>query len=148
MPVNVYDLPTLNAVLNTICGTFLLLGYHAIRRHDRARHRRHMLCAVAVSALFFVSYVIYHLQAGSVPYPLHDWTRTLYFVILLPHIVLAAVVAPCVLILLFHAFRGRFDRHARLARLVWPAWIFVSVSGVAVYLMLYQWAGAIASQGN
>lgn len=143
--MTVHDLPTLNAAINTACSICLVLGFTAIRRQQRDQHRRWMLGAVGLSALFLCSYVLYHVRAGSVPYPLHDWTRVLYFVILLPHILLAALMAPFVLILLYHALKGQFDRHARLARRVWPAWIFVSISGVTVYLMLYQWAGATAT---
>jgi uncharacterized membrane protein YozB (DUF420 family) len=142
---SIHDLPTINAILNTCCTLCLSLGYVAIRRRQQDYHRRWMLGAVGLSTTFLVCYVIYHAQAGSVPYPLHDWTRTLYFLILLPHIVLAVLMAPFVLLLLRYAWTGNFDRHAPLARKVWPAWMFVSISGVMVYFMLYVWAGASAS---
>lgn len=131
-------LPTLNAFLNSLSALFLILGYLKIKRGDPIRHQRFMLAALVSSALFLTSYLIYHYLAGSVPYPHHDWTRTLYFIILLPHILLATIMVPFVLALVWHAWHSRFDRHRRLARWVWPVWIFVSASGVAVYLMLYH----------
>jgi putative membrane protein len=143
--VDVHDLPTINAILNTACTLCLSLGYVAIRRQDRQWHRRWMLAAASFSATFLVSYSIYHVQAGSVPYPLHDWTRYVYFAVLLPHIVMAVVTAPFILLVLRFALTGQFHRHAPLARRVWPAWMFVSLSGVVVYLLLYQWAGGTAA---
>jgi uncharacterized membrane protein YozB (DUF420 family) len=132
------DLPTLNACLNGLSALCLCLGYARIRRRDRSGHRRFMLAALAASALFLASYLAYHSLVGSVPYPRHDWTRPLYFSILVPHIVLAALMVPFVFAVVWRAWRGEFDRHGRLARRVWPVWILVSASGVAVYLMLYR----------
>lgn len=132
------DLPGLNAVLNTISALFLVLGYFFIRRGERDRHRRAMLAALVSSALFVCSYLTYHYQVGSVPYPHNDWTRPLYFAILIPHVILAAVNAPLVALIVWRAWQQDFQRHRRLARWVWPSWLFVSVSGVLVYLMLYQ----------
>lgn len=132
------DLPGLNAVLNTISALFLVLGYFFIRRGERDRHRRAMLAALVSSALFLCSYLTYHYQVGSVPYPHYDWTRPLYFAILIPHVILAAVNAPLVALIVWRAWQQDFQRHRRLARWVWPSWLFVSVSGVLVYLMLYQ----------
>ena len=97
-----------------------------------------MTAALASSTLFLISYLIYHYSAGSVPYPHHDWTRPLYFAILIPHVILATFMVPFILMAVRHAWQGRFDRHKRLTRWVWPVWMFVSVSGVAIYLMLYQ----------
>lgn len=132
------DLPTLNACLNTLSLILLIQGYRRIKRQDREGHKKYMLTALGSSALFLTSYLIYHYLVGSVPYPRHDWTRPLYFAILIPHVILAAGMAPFILIAVRHALRGQFQRHRRLARWVWPVWIFVSFSGVAVYLMLYQ----------
>ena len=101
-----------------------------------------MLGAVAVSAVFLASYSVYHVRVGSVPYPLHDWTRPLYFCILVPHVVLAAGMIPLVFAALFHAWKGRYDRHRRVTRWLWPIWMFVGLSGVAIYWMLYAYAGA------
>lgn len=134
------DLPTLNACLNTLSAVLLGLGYRHIRRGDRQRHRQFMLAALASSGLFLTTYLVYHFQVGSVPYPLYDWTRPLYFAILIPHVILAAVMGPFILVAVRRAWRGDYAGHRRLARWVWPVWMFVSFSGVAVYLMLYQWA--------
>ena len=128
----------LNACLNTLSAILLLRGYLQIRRGEREAHRKTMLAALLSSGLFLSSYLVYHFQVGSVPYPHHDWTRPLYFAVLIPHVILAALVAPLVVVVVWCAFKGEFARHRRLARWVWPVWIFVSLSGVMVYLMLYQ----------
>ncbi|MDE2812333.1 MAG: DUF420 domain-containing protein [Gemmatimonadota bacterium] len=132
------DLPTLNACLNTLCTLLLVRGFLQIRRGARQAHQKSMLAALVCSALFLCSYLVYHVQVGSVPYPHHDWTRLLYFVVLIPHVVLAALMAPFVALVVWLAYKRDFARHRRLARWVWPTWIFVSVSGVVVYLMLYR----------
>ena len=132
------DLPDINAGLNTLSAFFLILGYIAIRRRQRQRHKLAMLAALISSALFLFSYVLYHYHVGSVSYPYHDWTRPLYFAILIPHVILAALNAPFVAMIVWRAWRADFDRHRRLARWVWPVWLFVSISGVAVYAMLYR----------
>ena len=137
-PVSVTDLPTLNAGLNTLCTLLLVRGFLQIRRGARQAHQKSMLAALVCSALFLCSYLVYHVQVGSVPYPHHDWTRPLYFAVLIPHVVLAALMSPFVVLVVWRAYNRDFARHRRLARWVWPVWIFVSVSGVVVYLMLYQ----------
>lgn len=142
------DLPALNASLNTVSTVLLVAGYLCIRQGWRRRHRNCMLAAVLTSALFLVSYCIYHARVGSVPYPLHDWSRSVYFTILVPHILLAAAIVPLVLVALYLAARSRYTTHARVTRWLWPLWVFVSVSGVAIYLMLYQLAGATVAVGG
>lgn len=132
------DLPVLNASLNTLSTVLLIQGYRRIKEQDRQGHKRYMLSALISSALFLVSYLVYHYLVGSVPYPRHDWTRPLYLAILIPHVILAAGMVPFIFILVWRAWREDFARHRRLARWVWPVWIFVSISGVVVYLMLYQ----------
>lgn len=97
-----------------------------------------MLSALITSILFLTSYLIYHYQVGSIPYPHHDWTRPLYFAILIPHIILAALMVPFIITIVWWAFRENFEKHRRLAKFVWPVWMFVSVSGIIVYLMLYH----------
>ena len=131
------DLPTLNAALNIITASFLLAGLIQIKRKNKELHKKLMLFALVSSALFLTSYLTYHFEVGSVPYPYYDWTRTLYFTILIPHVILAIVVAPFVVVLVVRAFKDDFERHKRLARIVWPVWMFVSISGIAVYSMLY-----------
>lgn len=132
------DLPTLNACLNLICSSLLFYGFVLIRKGQKEKHRRVMLGALGTSVLFLISYVTYHYYVGSVPYPYHDWTRPLYFTLLIPHVILAAVMGPFIIVGLWWALTDRFDKHRRLMRYVWPVWMFVSVTGVAVYLMLYR----------
>ena len=136
--MNVTDLPALNATLNGVATVFLVAGYVLIRRRRIAAHRASMLAAVAASALFLISYVIYHANAGSKPFTGTGPIRALYFFILLTHIVLAAAIVPMVLMTLSRALRGRFDRHAAIARWTLPIWLYVSVTGVVVYWMLYR----------
>lgn len=131
-------LPSLNAALNTVTSIFLVRGFLSIRRHDREAHRRWMLAALTGSVFFLTSYVIYHVNVGSVPYPYLDWTRPVYFAILIPHIILAGVMVPFIVTGVVWALRNRFDRHRKLMHWVWPVWMFVSVSGVVIYLMLYR----------
>lgn len=132
------DLPALNATLNATSAVLLISGYLFIRRGHVRRHRACMIAACVVSALFLVSYVIYHANVGSKPFPGQGPIRAVYFVILLTHIVLAAAVVPLVLITLARGLRARFDRHVAIARWTLPIWLYVSVTGVLVYLMLYR----------
>lgn len=136
--MKIADLPSLNAVLNGISFTFLLLGFYYIKNDQRQKHKLMMICALISSALFLISYLVYHAHAGSVPYPYHDWSRLLYFIILVPHILLAALMVPFIVAAVIFALRGNFTRHVRLVRWVWPVWIYVSLSGVLIYLMLYK----------
>ena len=130
--------PTLNAIFNGIAACLLAWGYVMIRKQRRATHKTIMIAALIASAAFLVSYLIYHQRVGSVPYPYHDWTRPLYFAILIPHVILAGVMVPFIIAAVIYAFKGRFDRHKRITVWLWPVWMFVSVSGVVIYLMLYR----------
>ena len=132
------DLPAVNATLNGISFVFLLSGYLFIRRNRRDAHRKCMIGALVMSALFLTSYVIYHLNVGSVPFRRTGWIRTVYFAILIPHVILAAAIVPMVLITVWRAWSKRFDKHRRIARWTLPLWMFVSITGVIVYVMLYQ----------
>ena len=136
--MNVSDLPALNATLNGVAGCFLVVGYVCIRRGLRGAHRASMIAAFTASALFLVSYVVYHANAGSKPFPGTGVARTIYFAILVTHIVLAAVILPMAIVTLVRALRGRFDRHRRIARWTLPLWLYVSVTGVVIYWMLYR----------
>jgi len=140
--VSVAELPIVNAALNCLSAVLLLLGFVRIRQGRRRQHQQFMVAAVITSALFLASYLVYHATVGSVPYPLQDWTRTLYLAILVPHIILATLMVPAIVVALYHAVRRQFGRHARLTRWVWPVWMFVSVSGVIIYWMLYHYARA------
>lgn len=137
------DLPTLNAILNGLAAVFLMMGLLQIKRRRIEAHRRSMLAAFAMSTLFLVSYVIYHLQAGSRPFPGTGVWRTIYFSILVPHVLLAAAVVPLALITLQRGLVRNDARHRAIAKITLPIWLFVSITGVIVYLMLYQmsWPG-------
>jgi len=136
--MNVADLPALNATLNGAATLFLLAGYVFIRRRQIPAHRASMLAAVTTSGLFLISYVTYHANAGSKPFPGTGPVRAVYFVILVTHIVLAAAIVPMVLMTLSRALKQRFDRHAAIARRTFPLWLYVSVTGVVIYVMLYR----------
>jgi putative membrane protein len=136
--VTIRDLPTLNAVLNTSSALLLATGWVLIRRRRRDAHRLAMLGALAASAAFLTSYLVYHSQVGSVRFTGHGPVRTVYLALLLSHTLLAVVIVPLVLFTLARALRGRFDAHRALARWTFPLWMWVSVSGVLVYWMLYR----------
>ena len=131
------DLPHLNAALNATSAILLTIGWFLIKSRRIAAHRRFMIAAVVTSALFLISYVVYHAQVGSKPFPGTGIVRTIYFAILIPHVILAAAVVPLALITLRRGLRRDDVRHRRLARITLPIWLFVSVTGVVVYLMLY-----------
>lgn len=135
--LTVHDLSTVNAILNAISAVLLTVGYIFIRRRRWKIHRAFMLAAFASSTLFLVSYLIYHANVGSVPYQGQGAWRVVYFVILISHVVLAAAIVPLALLTLWRAVRGEFARHRIIARWAFPLWLYVSVTGVTVYLMLY-----------
>lgn len=136
--MQIADLPALNASLNASAAVCLVTGYFFIRRGHRTAHKRCMLAALTISALFLLSYVTYHYNAGSRPFPGQGVVRVVYFSILIPHVILAAAVLPLALWTTARGLRGEFDRHAKVARWTLPLWLYVSVTGVIVYLMLYQ----------
>lgn len=132
------DLPHLNAALNATASVLLIAGRWFVSRGRIAQHRACMIAACLASALFFASYVAYHAQAGSKPFPGTGALRTIYFSILIPHVLLAAAVLPLALLTLARGLRRDDDRHRRIARWTFPIWMFVSVTGVVVYVMLYR----------
>ncbi len=134
--MSILDLPALNALLNSAGFVFLIIGYKNIKKGEKEIHKKFMFFALISSALFLVSYLIYHYNAGSVPYPEH-WSKVFYLIILIPHIILAALQAPFIIIAVIFALLGKFEKHKKLARWVLPVWLFVSVSGVTIYVMLY-----------
>jgi uncharacterized membrane protein YozB (DUF420 family) len=136
--MEIADLPTVNASLNAIASVFLVCGYIMIRSRRIKAHRRCMLSALATSALFLVSYVTYHAFAGSMPFRGTGAIRIVYFAVLIPHIVLAAAILPLALVTTARGLRGDYTRHVRVARWTLPLWLYVSVTGVIVYLMLYH----------
>jgi putative membrane protein len=137
--LTIADLPALNATLNGLAAILLLIGYREIRLGRMARHRAAMIGACVTSTLFLASYVTYHAHAGSRPFAGQGPIRIVYFTILISHVLLAAAILPLALITLTRALRERFDRHRSLARWTLPIWLYVSVTGVAVYFMLYHW---------
>ncbi|MBM3795082.1 MAG: DUF420 domain-containing protein [Acidobacteria bacterium] len=132
------DLPTLNASLNATSAVLLLTGWYLILQGKREAHRKAMLAALATSALFLAAYLVYHLNVGSVRFQREGTIRTVYLTILFTHTVLAAAVPVLAAITLRRAWAGRFDRHRRIARWTLPIWLYVSVTGVIVYWMLYR----------
>jgi len=136
--MSVTDLPALNATLNASSTVLLVTGYVFIRRGDRRKHKACMIAALVMSALFLTSYVIYHAQVGSVPFKRTGWIRTVYFAVLIPHVILAAAIVPPILITASRGLSAKYDKHRRIARWTLPLWLYVSVTGVIVYLMLYQ----------
>ncbi len=136
--IALHDLPTVNAVLNGTAAVLLVWGYTLIRRKKVEQHRRVMLSAFAVSVIFLTCYLVYHYNVGSVRFPRPGWVKTVYLTILFTHTVLAVTVPFLAVITLNRALRGRFDKHRKIARWTFPIWLYVSVTGVIVYLMLYH----------
>ena len=130
--------PVINASLNASSAVLLVIGRTMIARGKMAAHRAVMLTAFATSSVFLVSYLYYHAHVGSVHFRGTGWSRPLYFTILISHTILAIIIVPMVVITLSRALRERFDRHRAIARWTFPLWLYVSVTGVIVYLMLYR----------
>ena len=135
---SIYSLAPLNAILNTSATILLIAGFYFIKHKQIRAHRACMIAAVCVSAAFLTSYLIFHYEVGDILFTGRGWIRPVYFSILIPHVILAGLIVPLVLITLYFALRARFPSHRRIARWTWPLWIYVSVTGVIVYLMLYQ----------
>jgi uncharacterized membrane protein YozB (DUF420 family) len=133
-----YDLPLFNAVCNALTTALLLAGFAFIRAGRTSAHRNCMVAALLSSTLFLASYLVYHAYAGRTRFADPAWFRPIYLGILLSHTCLAAVIVPLVLVTVTRALRGHFDRHKALARWTWPLWIYVSVTGVVIYLLLYR----------
>ena len=136
--MTIHDLPAVNATLNALSGVLLVAGYVLIRLRRIEQHRRVMIAAFITSSLFLVCYVVYHAQVGSVRFMRHGFVRPLYFTILITHVTLAAVVLPLAIVTLSRGLKARYPQHRRIARWTFPIWLYVSVTGVIVYFMLYQ----------
>ena len=136
--MNYHSLAPLNAILNSIAAVLLLAGYIFIRMRRIRAHRACMVSAFVVSTAFFISYLTYHYHVGDVRFQGHGLVRPIYFTILITHIILAAAIVPLVLITITRAIRGNFARHRKIAVWTWPLWMYVSVTGVVVYLMCYR----------
>ena len=136
--MTVHDLPAVNASLNAISGVLLLIGYFLMRAGRIEQHRRFMLAAFAASSLFLICYLVYHAQVGSVRFTRQGFVRPLYFTILISHVSLAALVLPMAVLTLTRGLKARYPQHRRIARWTFPLWLYVSVTGVLVYILLYQ----------
>lgn len=136
--MTLHDLPTLNAILNGTAAVLLVWGFLLIKRRRVQQHRRVMMTAFGVSIAFLASYLIYHYQVGSVRFPRPGWVRDVYLTILASHTVLAVTVPFLAVITLSRGLTSRFDKHRRIARWTFPIWLYVSVTGVVVYFMLYH----------
>ena len=138
VPAQYAIFPVINACLNGTSAVLLFTGHSMIKRGNMAAHRTLMMIAMGTSSLFLISYLYYHAHVGSVPFQGHGWSRPVYFTILISHTILAAAIVPMVLITLGRALRQRFDRHRAIARWTYPLWLYVSITGVVIYFMLYH----------
>jgi len=136
--MTVHDLPAVNATLNAIAGVLLIVAFVFIRQRRIDAHRRTMIAAFVTSSLFLICYIVYHAQVGSVRFMRQGFVRPVYFTILITHVTLAAAVLPLAIITLSRGLKARFDRHRAIARWTLPIWLYVSVTGVLVYVLLYQ----------
>ena len=138
------DLPLINAILNSCSALLLLAGYVAIKRDQKERHKRCMVSALITSTLFLTCYVIYHVGMQRLYGSAHTrfvdpaWFRPWYLALLASHLLLAIAIVPMVLMTVYHAIRGNFEKHRKIARWTWPCWMYVSVTGVVIYLLLYR----------
>jgi len=136
--MTIRDLPTLNALLNMCAGIFLLLGWGAIKRGLQDWHKRFMITALIFSTLFMISYIYYHTNVIVITrYEGEGIWRLIYFAVLIPHVILAVGIIPFVFAAVWFAAHQQFDKHVRITRYLWPVWMYVSVTGVVVYVMLY-----------
>ena len=136
--MTVHTLPAINATLNAISGVLLVIGYALMRAKRIELHRRVMIAAFVTSSLFLICYLTYHAQVGSVRFTREGFVRPLYFTILITHVTLAAAVLPLAIVTLTRGLKGRYPRHRAIARWTFPIWLYVSVTGVLVYVLLYQ----------
>ncbi len=136
--MTIHSLPAVNASLNALSGVLLLIGYVLIRKGRREQHRACMIAAFMTSSLFLACYLVYHAQVGSVPFPRHGFVRPLYFTILITHVTLAIAVLPLAIITLSRGLKERYSEHRAIARWTFPIWLYVSITGVLVYTLLYQ----------
>ncbi len=137
-PQIVSFLPSLNAGLNITSAFLLILGVIFIRQGAWTGHALCMCTALGTSTLFLISYLTYHFLHGSTPFPGQGWIRPVYFTILISHTILAVLVPPLAIVSLYHALKSRFEKHTRIARIAFPIWLYVSVTGVVIYWMLYR----------
>lgn len=137
--MTIHDLPAVNASLNGLSTIFIVCGLIAIKSDRKQWHIASMTAALISSTAFLTCYVIYHLEAKVTKFAYPGWPKGLYYAILFPHVLLAMVTVPLVCMTVIPALRARYDRHRKMARWTWPIWLYVSVTGVLVYMMLYVW---------
>ena len=135
------SLPTLNACLNSLAFVLLLAGYVAIKKGKRDLHRNIMVSALVVSACFLASYLTYHYSTGHRVFPELGWIKTVYLFILVPHVILAALMVPMILLTFYRAFTGQFEKHKKIAKITFPIWLYVSVTGVIIYFFVGHYVG-------
>jgi putative membrane protein len=133
------NLPALNAFFNLLSTIALILGYYFIKKKNEVLHKRFMISAFVFSTIFLIGYLFYHYHHGSTKFPELGWIKTIYLSILFPHIILATVMVPMIIMTFKYAFTQNWEKHRKLARITFPIWIYVSVTGVIIYLMIYQW---------
>ena len=142
-PIPLENLPTLNASINAVCAVLITTGFVMIKKRRIEAHKACMLTACVLSVIFLASYITYHSQAGVTLYPGEGAIRSVYFTILISHTILAVMTLPLVLVTVFFAWRGSLDRHRRIAKVTFPVWLYISVTGVIIYLMLYHLPGGV-----
>ncbi len=135
------DLPAINAFFNSLSTICLILGFYFIKRDNKSEelHKKCMFGALFFSTIFLIGYLIYHYHHGSTKFPDLGWIKTFYLIILIPHIILAAVMVPMILMTVYHALKDNREKHRKIARITYPIWLYVSFTGVLIYLMVYQW---------
>jgi len=133
------SLPLINAIFNFLSTICLIVGFIAIKNKKKELHKKFMLGALFFSTIFLTGYLIYHYHHGSTIFPELGWIKTLYLLILFPHIILAVIMVPMIIMTFYHAFGNNFEKHKRLAKITFPIWMYVSVTGVLIYLMVHQW---------
>lgn len=134
------SLPAINATFNFFSTICLVIGYYFIKiKRDEKKHKIFMITSLIFSAIFLMGYVTYHFQHESTKFPELGWIKILYLSILFPHIILAIVMCPMIIITFYYAFCGNFEKHKKIAKITFPIWMYVSVTGVLIYLMVYEW---------
>jgi uncharacterized membrane protein YozB (DUF420 family) len=137
--MDIYQLPAIDATLNAISTVFILAGYYFIKRGNQRAHKACMGTALITSTIFLACYLTYHFKAPPLHFTTPGWPKTLYFITLITHVPLALIATVMVIITVIFALKGNFEKHKRIARWTFPIWLYVSITGVLVYLMLYQW---------
>jgi putative membrane protein len=137
--IAIHQLPAFNAFFNALATICLVTGFVFVKKKNLIAHKWSMITALFFSAIFLVGYLVYHYNHGGTKFPELGWIKTVYLLILIPHIILAAVMVPMILLTFYRAFRQNWDGHKKIARITFPIWLYVSVTGVIIYFMVYHW---------